>query len=383
MSNFDMNLFDKMILPVWEGNTVYDETLFFLGKDEKKQLLYEPEEIISVRSFDHTKEFVRGKDYDLENGRLVLLEGTEMPYMTEKDYYYGADITDFLQTNVNGEWKNTYWGGGEKTKKYQVAVTYTHKDKWNGFDVPNRSESFAGFLSKLERGENVTVFYYGDSITVGANASSLDNHGPFMPTWSELVTMKLAKQYGYTVHFVATDFVGGSKLPREDISFGDRGVITMINTAVGGWTVVKGIENFEVHCELFLRKYGCDLLVLAFGMNDKKNTPEEENALVSKLVDMFLEYSEPEILLVSTMLPNPDANERWNLNQKYFEAEFNQIADRLSKSGHPSAVAPMTSVSRSVLERKIFRDWTGNNVNHPNDFMIRIYAATLIKTLIG
>ena len=83
------------------------------------------------------------------------------------------------------------------------------------------------------------------------------------------------------------------------------------------------------------------------------------------------------------MLPNPDANEKWNLNQKYFEAEFKTIAEELRAEGHNAAVTPMTSMSASILERKLFRDWTGNNVNHPNDFMIRIYATVVLKTLLG
>ena len=379
---FDMTNFDKVMLPFWEGDTVYDETVFFLGKDEKKQLLFDADEIISVKSFDLTREFVAGKDYALENGKLVLLEGTEIPFTPEEEYY-GDGLPDFLVTNVNGVWKNTAWGEGGKIKAKQVAVTYKHSGKWNGFLAPDESKNFERFISKLERGENATVFYYGDSITAGANASGRDDHEPFLPTWSELLTMAIAKKYGYTVHFIATRFAGGSVLSREDVSFGDRGVITMVNTAVGGWRVTNGIENFEVHCELFLKKYGCDLLVLAYGMNDKKNAPDEERALVSKLAHMFLEFSDPDIMLVATMLPNPDANERWNLNQKYFQKEFYTLAEELREEGHRAAVAPMTSMSAAVLERKLFRDWTGNNVNHPNDFMVRIYATTLLRTLLG
>ena len=379
---FDMTNFDKIMTPFWEGDTVYEETVFFLGKDEKKQLLFDAEEIISVKSFDLAREFVAGKDYYLEDGKMRLTEDTEIPFTTLEEYY-PDDATDFLVTKVGDEWRNTIWGELSKIKARQVAVTYKHSGKWNGFIAPDESKRFERFISKLERGENVTVFYYGDSITAGANASGRDGHEPFMPTWSELLTMAMAKKYGYTVHFIVTDFDKGSRLSREDISFGERGVITMINTAVGGWRVTDGIKNFEVHCELFLRKYGCDLLVLAYGMNDKKNTAEEEHELVSQLAHMFLEYADPDVLLVATMLPNPDANERWNLNQKYFEKEFYALAEELRAEGRRAAVAPMKSTSEAVLERKFFRDWTGNNVNHPNDFMVRIYAATLLRTLLG
>ena len=379
---FDLNRLDELTAPVWEGNKVVEETVLFLGKDEKKQLLYTPDEILSVKSFDLTREFVKDKDYRLVDGHLELCEDTEIPFFAF-DEYYNDNFSDSLQTLVNGGWKNTYWGEALKVKGHQAAVTYTHSDKWERFIPADESANFKKFLGKLERGENATVFYYGDSITAGANASGRDKHEPFMPTWSELVTLGIAKKYGYTVHFVVTDFINGSILSREDVSFGDRGVLTMVNTAVGGWRVENGIESFEVHCDLFIRKFGCDLLVLAFGMNDKRHTGEEEKELVSQLAGMFLEIADPDVMLVATMLPNPEANERWNLNQKYFEKEFYDIAKELREKGVGAAVAPMTSMSAAVLERKFFRDWTGNNINHPNDFMVRIYASTLLKTLLG
>ena len=43
----------------------------------------------------------------------------------------------------------------------------------------------------------------------------------------------------------------------------------------------------------------------------------------------------------------------------------------------------MTSMTLSVLERVDFRDISGNNINHPNDFLARIYACTLFRTLVG
>ena len=43
----------------------------------------------------------------------------------------------------------------------------------------------------------------------------------------------------------------------------------------------------------------------------------------------------------------------------------------------------MTSVSKAVLQHKDFVDYTGNNINHPNDFMVRLYAQTFVQTLVG
>lgn len=41
----------------------------------------------------------------------------------------------------------------------------------------------------------------------------------------------------------------------------------------------------------------------------------------------------------------------------------------------------MTEVHRKLLERKSFADMTGNNVNHPNDFLARWYAQYIVGML--
>ena len=38
---------------------------------------------------------------------------------------------------------------------------------------------------------------------------------------------------------------------------------------------------------------------------------------------------------------------------------------------------------QSILEHKRYRDMTGNNVNHPNDFLARVYAQTILQTIAG
>ena len=47
------------------------------------------------------------------------------------------------------------------------------------------------------------------------------------------------------------------------------------------------------------------------------------------------------------------------------------------------AVAEVTSAHKYVLEHKEYYDMTGNNVNHPNDFLARIYAMVILRTMLG
>ena len=51
---------------------------------------------------------------------------------------------------------------------------------------------------------------------------------------------------------------------------------------------------------------------------------------------------------------------------------------------YPLAVADLTQMHADLLlAGKRYRDMTGNNINHPNDYLIRVYAQVILKTLIG
>ena len=47
-----------------------------------------------------------------------------------------------------------------------------------------------------------------------------------------------------------------------------------------------------------------------------------------------------------------------------------------------TAVADVWSVASYMLQTKRYCDITGNHVNHPNDFMVRIYAQ-VVDALLG
>ena len=57
---------------------------------------------------------------------------------------------------------------------------------------------------------------------------------------------------------------------------------------------------------------------------------------------------------------------------------------KLEKKYSFVSVADMTDMHKKLLATgKRYRDMTGNNVNHPNDFLARVYAQVILRTLIG
>ena len=119
-------------------------------------------------------------------------------------------------------------------------------------------------------------------------------------------------------------------------------------------------------------------------MNDAGNSPNNEKKAIKKIADKVYELKpEVELLLLATMIPNPEATNGWYGNQHRFEAVFEQLANSYVEEGKSCGVAKMTSMSQRILENKRFRDHTGNNINHPNDFLGRLYAQVVYQTVIG
>lgn len=376
--------------PYWSGRVVHNETVMFVGKQDKAKLLYTADEIISVRSYDLKTEYIKGVDYDYVDGYLILLEETSIPVISESEYYSqrpGGE--DWLKTKHNGVPTSTYWGDGTIMTRWQVAVTYKHSEQWDGAEIPSYKDRFESFINKLQNGDDVTVIFYGDSITAGATASWLVGADPKTPTYSQLFVNYVAAHYGYKIEFIDVrgEFSNSTGLPSNvpnDISYGNNGTITYINTAVGGWTTEQGLANVKEYIEDYIDEYGCDLFVLAFGMNNGGSQATDISNKLEQVVNrVTAKASDIDVLLIATMLPNPESIDRWYGNQITFEPYIKKLSEKLWKNGVGCATVPMTSISQSILEVKRFRDITGNNINHPNDFVVRAYAQAIIQTVFG
>ncbi|MBQ8408721.1 MAG: SGNH/GDSL hydrolase family protein [Clostridia bacterium] len=335
-------------LPIWEGNTVYNETLMFVGETEAP-LLYYPDKVISVRSFDLKTEYVEGKDYVVQDGRIVLTDNTGIPSFSLEEYYPAEAVPGkCFGSRVEGH-PYIFFSEGSTIFQRQIHVTYTHSQKWEGF-LPQKSDRFQRFFEKAARGDEVTVLFFGDSITTGANSSGRVGCEPFAETWMEMI-VGCMKEYFHN----------------------DK--IKYVNTAVGGKATPWALETLKENAI----DVNPDLMFLGFGMNDGGRAPEEEARLMNELLDRFVEACpDSDIALIAPMLPHFRLKGFWG-NQPKFEAEFAKIC---KQRAHMDLI-PVTSVHNAILQHKRYYDMTGNNVNHPNDFLARIYAQTALKVLFG
>lgn len=358
----------QALVPIWSGDRVYHESVMYLEDEYRAKLLYQPAEVFCVLSFDYTIEYERGVDWELEGNELVRLPGSKMPAFPLEEYY-----PDKLE-----EWKSfectvpghpyIKYAEWEAFQQYQVVISYRHEDSWQG-DIPQiQADCFQRFFEKLSRGEEATIVFYGDSITTGCNATMLFDHAPYTPCFAYMIANAIAEKYGYEVSLDADPYLKARETPLH----GDR-VLHYVNTAVGGMDAIWGLENVQERVCV----HKPDLLVLAFGMNDGAKPPEEFLSLTRDTVDKVREgTTDCDVCLIATMLPH------WRATGFFgHQIDFEPALKAYAETDPHMAVAPMTSVHKVLLKDKEYYCMTGNNINHCNDFLVRVYAMTVLKTL--
>ncbi len=379
ISSDDLN---PLIKDIFSGDRVQSETVMFIDAGDKKELLFDIDKVISVSSYDNKITYKEGIDYAVKDGNLVALEGGSLPIITSQKYY-NAGPSSLLQTNRNGFNVYTHWGEGREMTDWQVNVTYTHSESWSGFDQPCYAERYADFIKKLQNGEDVTVVFYGDSCTNGAASSYNYNYAPYQYSYAFLVTEALADLFGYTVNYIAAGKSDTCSVPKNYVA-GNRGTITFFNPSVGGWRTGDGVEKFEEYLEPFLKNNPCDLFVLDLGGNDGSAPSESVRHNDELIIEKVLRHApDTDTVIMTTLISNPNATNGWHGTEFLQEPQLIKAAESLNRRGITCAVCQMTSMTVSVLDRVEYNDISGNNINHPNDFFARIYACTLLETLIG
>lgn len=215
-----------------------------------------------------------------------------------------------------------------------------------------KSDKFKNFIQKLNNKEEMNVVFYGDSITTGCNSSGTPmggNVSPYAESFPVMVQKYLEKKFDT--------------------------LLNCYNTAVGGWSTSQGQNDFDSR----VLSYDPDLVVLAFGMNDINTSKGLYKSMIMDMVARLNQsYPNAEIVLVSTTVPNYESD--WYGNQELFVESLKELETEYTFA----ACADMTTMHKDLFKAgKRFRDVTGNNINHPNDFVARLYAQVILKTILG
>lgn len=344
----------QWMTPFWQSETVYDESVLMVADSSgapEAGLLFEPAAIVSVKDSTLRTEYKEGTDWAYVDGKLRLLPGTKAAYVT-KAMLYRNEPGDHTQPRADGN-GYLFFSEGHFFHERQLFVTYRRgSGSWSG-PVPQFQENrLRESIRKLKEGRPLHLILYGDSIAEGYNASGFASGQhpvePYMPSWGELVAETLKRKYGAPVKFR--------------------------NHALSGQDTFWGVN----HVRRLVSEWRPDLVILAFGMNDgtKRLSPAAFQANIRAMMeDVRGMNPQAEFILVSPMLPNPEST------FVGCQKEYRNVLQELTGAG--TAMVDMTAVHEQLLQRKNYQDLTGNNINHPNDYLIRWYAQQVAGLLVN
>lgn len=369
MTAYDL---DRYTAPFWQGSTVFHETVSFIEDEDGMvcagALLYRPDKILSVRSSDLQTEYGEGRDYTVVGKRLVLAAGSRIRPLAFADYspeYAPGAAEDWL---VSASDPSRYIAVTDRILQAQVAVSYTHTDAWTGQVPAVQIDRLPMTKKKLQKKETLTAVFFGDSITAGWEASGADetcidkdtnrpfrlriSRAPYMPTWSQMVCDRLQEKAG---------------LPD----------LIRINRGAGGAETTWGVRSAK---ELICPEEP-DLVFIAFGMNQTGcDGTTFKKDILSVIRTVRQSSPKAEFVLISCMMPNTDARAFAGHRLSEQEQALYALQSELTDVG--IAVAPVYSMTKALLAaEKQYGDLSGNNLNHPNDMTIRLYAQTILATL--
>ena len=368
--------------PYWLGNVIYNEIALPVLYDNGEcyaKLLYSPEKVISVRDRSLEVAYAEGADYtvDKENKRIVIPQTSSIP--TWRD---GIDLGKNMPEEFNQVeswtqmgWENDYviWdaaGKGESVYaespvfygKY-ISITYAY----NVNDLPENiyhtydKWKLTGVRNKLKNGQNITLAVLGDSITEGCSSTEKISEvlgktvAPNTPCYARQLKEEIERVYGVEVKFT--------------------------NAGVGG-TNSSDLFNGSRAAQLYAqaKQTAPDLCVIAYGTNDVAVNDEIEFSvnIERAISEMRAASASCEFILVNAFPCNPLVEQKSGMYDKYL-AKMKAIA--ASYDDGSVTVVDLHKVGEYMLQTKRYCEISSSNVNHPNDFMHRTYAMSIMCAL--
>jgi lysophospholipase L1-like esterase len=324
--------------PVWASARMVNETILPVstnGAPAEGQLLFAPKGSVTVRNYALDKTYQEGADYVVDGRTIRLLPGSSIPFATRDQLYPdSADAAPGTMESCKGGYvaytEGSYWND------HQIAVSYDHRDSWGGPVPFDGTGTLAATNTKLKNGKPIKIALLGDSISAGASASK--SHPPYIPGWGELLIRGLGNRF--------------------------QSEITFVNPSRGGATAGWGKKVTPD----FIVPEKPDLFIIAFGMNDANGTPVKSYVASIKTIMGMVSAENPdtEFILVASMPRNEDWRSLTPMN--------GYLAALKELESEQVAVADVWSIGEYILKAKRYCDVSGNHVNHPNDFMVRVYA---------
>lgn len=365
---------NAMSAPYWKGNVMYNELslpILYENGEVYAKLYYAPTKVFAVKDQKLEKTYEEGKDYvvDKENKKLVIPKGSSIPALYEKadegeNPPEGFAYTTGMPNNID---LYTIWNLGTGNFVYtesayfygkylSVSYAYDVEDLDTSVFAKYDATTLTAVRNKLKNGEEISLVTIGDSITEGCSSTGDNLHvAPNTPCYAKQIKTELERVYGAKVKL--TNIGKGGSESKWPLS------------GEGSAALGKAKEAAP------------DLCIIAYGMNDSssKVSPVAYDDNIRSIIREIKNVSENcEFILVNSFPCNPLYERDATLFDGYLK-KLNKIAAE-DEGGH-IVVADMQKVGKYYMQTKKYCEISSSNVNHPNDFLHRVYAMNIVSTI--
>lgn len=327
--------------------TIADESIVFVfgGEYAEAKLAGRAENIISVVNPYTGQVLTEGLDFVVDNTRLIAC--SDNVKVMREEWLYGKNLPPEI-TNLGAQYNITDVLLIEPAAlaEFKYVITYSSDVKFPEYVYS--SQSLEHEIQRVKRGESIDVLLLGDSISNAANSSWEANIPPYKPAW----------------YFAAVDDA------KAKLGGGD---ITLHNHSRSGygteWAVSVADDVFSSAPH--------DITVIAFGMNDASaNLSAEKFEENIRATLSARKYKNGAVIFVASILPNP-ASSLYNL---LLREKHRQVLQKLCVE-YDGGIIDMMQISSFLISRKHYCEVSGNNFNHPDDYVYGFYREGLSKLL--
>lgn len=370
---------EKFTKLFYKNQIQYNEGFFVAenqnGEVEPVRLLFPVAYALEVTDNNFETVYKQGSDYVVtDDGMLTFPSQSRIKAMPRSLL--------FLDESADGEWLYNEKAGADEGKavtsdkfllyKHQYVITYIRTEVYTGAQAVLQDSRLPHVSRQLRDKKSVNMLYVGDSIGAGAGGSeNFDN-------FADMIATALSEKTGARVENINCSVGGMDSASFVSLIYEEFSKINpkIINTAKAK---LQLINRYKSHA---------DLVFIALGTNDAAGSVKSATFKlnIEILTDFFREANpDVSIVFVAGMIPN-DKIKRAADNRDLYNYDIGLYRDALKELSdeYPnSAVADVFGVQQSMLSRKKIEDLIADNLNHPTDYMARIYAQVLLGTVIG
>ena len=391
----------KYVAPVWDSQIIYNETVLFIeeadGSVKPASLIYKIAKILTVKKSNtlNADAYTEDEDYILtQDGKIALAEQSDIQAMPYGLYY--PSTSDWFYKHADDSITGVV-SNAAIIRQYELSITYIRVQEYDGIKPTSRHNDLTTLKQKING--TLNLLFLGDSITEGNGPSN--SSSPYIPPFCDVVSQTIADIKYKDINKIS------QTLNIED------GKVNYFNAGVGGITAeqYKYMLDNNVDSMPYAGDYTknkarlvtpmmlsmlneADVVFLAFGSNDgggwnggKGATPIVFKSNITILINKIKAINpQASIVLVSSM----KSNDRVYTNSLCTvpllgsnTAEYESMLNEYVKEKQNIVIAPVWSVLSALMHNgKPLNNFLADARNHPNDFMTRIYAQTILTTIL-